>query len=186
MKMRTIEKSIKNQKSATKFWWVFLLISLLLIGTAFLPEEIGLGEAAFGLAFIGIVTAVISIAMLRVYKNRKGLLESLADRESLLDVWECPDRYHNNKGQPVPAHFSKTGFFYLGKPYCLKSYECIIKKAEIIDDAGPALSFHYTVPSSRAGAVRHKSVENIPIPEGKTDAAISLAAYYTEAGSKNK
>jgi len=185
MKMRTIEKSIKNQKSATKFWWVFLVISALLISTVFLPEVIGFGETAFGLAFIGIVTAVISIVMIRVFKNRKGLLESLADKESLLDVWECPDRYDNNKGQPVPAHFSKTGFFYLGKPYCMKSYECIINKAEIVDDDGAALSFHYTVPSSRAGASRHKSVENIPIPEGKMDAAIFLAAYYTEAGSKN-
>lgn len=184
--MRTLEKSAENQKRATKFWWIFLVISVLLIGTVFLPEEIGLGEAAFGLAFIGIVTAVISIVMIRVVKNRKGLLESLADKESLLDVWECPDRYDNNKGQPVPALFSKTGFFYMGKPYCLKSYECIVQKAEIVDDEGPALSFHYTVPSSRAGAARHKSVENIPIPEGKMNAAISLAAYYTEAGSKNK
>ena len=183
--MKTLESSLKRQKSAMTFWKICLVVSILLIGTVFLPEEISLDEAAFGLAFIGIVTAVISFTMVRVYKKRKILLETMTDTDTFIDFWECPDRYESNKGQPVPAYFSKAGFFYMGQPFYLKSYECTIVKGDIIDDEGPALAVTYTTPSTRSWATRHKSHVNIPIPADKMNSAMYLSTYYSNTGNRN-
>lgn len=107
-----------------------------------------------------------------------GELASLFDKQSILDVWKCSDRYNENKGRPVQAYFSVKGVFYAGEPYPLKSYECVITGAALIDDEGAALSVIYTVPSSRTCTRRHKNVINIPVPEGKEESAERIAEYY--------
>lgn len=181
--MKKAEQVLRNQKNAILFWWIFLIISVLMILSPSIADKLISFEASMAAVFIGIVTFIVSIAMIRIYNNRKRLMMSLFNSSDLLDVWECPDRYNLNKGNPIQAYFSKNGVFFAGKPYTKNSYACIIQGAQIIDDEGAALSIIYTVPSSRMGSFRHKQTVSIPIPEGKEEAAGKLIYYYSGKSS---
>ena len=176
--MRTIEQSLKNQNAALKLWWVFLAVSVLLILSPGAADWLISFEFSMAATFVGIVMAITSMVMIRVYHNRKKLVASLFDRQSLLDVWECSDRYDENRGRPIQAFFSVMGIFYAGTPYPLNSYECTVNEIQLIDDMGPALSVVYSVPSPRNGALRHKHTVSIPVPENKAEAARNLVGYY--------
>ena len=179
--MRTIEQSYARQKNAVKVWAVMICVSVLLILSPAAADRLISFEASMAAAFVGLVMVIVSITMVVVYTNRKKLVASLSDGGSILDVWECADRYGENKGLPILAYFSVKGVFYAGKPYPLKSYECTIVGAELIDDGGCALSIVYTVPNSRNGALRHAQTISIPVPEGKEESAMNIAGYYTSS-----
>jgi hypothetical protein len=177
-KMNTVERSLKKQSNGVKLWSIILFVSAFLIfSPAFADRYITFG-ATMAAAFVGLVMLIVSIVMIRVYNNRKNLVLSLFDKHSLIDTWECVDRYNENKGLPIEAYFSVKGVFFAGNPYPLKSYECTIIGAELIEDKGTALSIIYTVPNSRNGSRRHKSVLNIPVPEGKEASAKNIADCY--------
>ena len=176
--MRTIEQSLKNQNIGLKLWWGFLAASILLILSPAAADWLISFEFSMAAAFVGIVMAITSMVMIRVYHNRKKLVASLFDNQSLLDVWECIDRYDENKGRPIQAYFSVMGIFYGGTPYPLSSYECTVNEVNLIDDMGPALSIVYSVPSPRNGALRHKHTVSIPVPDHKAEAARNLVGYY--------
>ena len=175
-----MSKAFKSRKMV-KFWSILLCVSILPVLSPAVADRLISFEASMAAAFIGLIMVIISIAMIVVYKNRKKLLASLFDKQSILDIWECSDSYDENKGLQIQAYFSVKGVFYAGRPYPLKSYECVITGTELIDDEGIALSVVYTVPSSRSGARRHKNVINIPVSEGKEESAKKIAGYYARA-----
>ncbi len=176
--MKTLEESRKRQRNAIVFWRIFLMISWFAVLSPALADKLISFDASMAAAFLGIVCVVISLVMIRVFNTRIKLIIDLSDPDSLMDAWDVEDRYHENQGRVQQAYFSKCGVFYAGRPYPLKSYECTIVDARIMDDEGPCLSITYTTPNSRMGSARSKRKLNIPIPDGKSDSATKLANVY--------
>lgn len=177
--MKTLEQSLSNHRRAVKGWRVSLVLACVAIFAPMLADSVLDFDVTMALSFSGLVVAPTSYMVMLVYKRRLQVIASIANGAESLAQWLCEDRYDFNKGQPTPASFSRSGFFYGGQPYCVYSYDCQIKSGRIIDDEGPALSITYTVPSTRNGLRRHKSVVNIPVPEGELETAHRLAEFYS-------
>lgn len=179
--MKTLSQKVQSERRAFIVWGILTPVFLLLMVLPFVAEGLMEFEGGMALAFFSMVMAIVSFVMFGVYGRRKRLLLTLCDPSELLAEWNSPDSFMDNEGKPIPARFGRKGIFYAGRPYCMRSYDCIIKGAQIIfDEETPSLSIHYTVPGSRSG-IRHKSVVNIPIPEGKFAEAERLYDYYSNA-----
>jgi len=179
--MKTLSQKVQSERRASIVWGILTPVFLLLMVLPFVAEGLIEFDGGMALAFFSMVMAIVSFVTFGIYARRKKLLLTLCDPSELLAEWNSPDSFQENGGKPIPALFGRKGVFYAGRPYCMRSYDCIIKGAQIIfDEEVPSLSIRYTVPGSRSG-IRHKSVVNIPIPEGKFSEAERLCGYYSSA-----
>ncbi len=182
--MKSLARSEKGQRKARAFWRIVLVVSLLLLASPVSEDRLVPFETTLAAAFVGLFFFIIALVMLSLYRKRSRLLKSLLDPAQVLESWDSPDRFKDNHGDPIPAVFGRTGLFYAGQPYCIRSYDCTFASASVENDGGPVLRIVYTVPNSRNGAVRHKSTLDIPVPETRIDAANRLAQFYSEASRR--